>query len=70
MFDLGGWNVGFWLMVVIDIAAVAVLGLAIFYGTRMWRRRQQDPRTVDASDEATWRLYHPAGDADDKPSSR
>jgi len=24
MFDLGRWTIGFWLMVVIDIAAVAV----------------------------------------------
>ena len=53
MFDLGGWNVGFWLMVVIDIAAVAVLGLAIAYSSHMWRKRRQDPRTVKASDEAT-----------------
>lgn len=70
MFDLGGWNVGFWLMVVIDIAAVAVLGLAIAYSSHMWRKRRQDPRTVKASDEATRRLYHPTKDADDKRSFR
>jgi hypothetical protein len=54
-----------WLMVIIDIAAVAVLGLAILYGTRMWRKRSQDPRTKQAEEEATRRLYHPANEADD-----
>ena len=67
MFDLAEWNVGFWLMVIVDIAAVAVLGLAILYGSRMWRRRSQDPRTKQAVDEATRRLYHPATEGDDRP---
>jgi hypothetical protein len=60
MFDLAEWNIGFWLMVIIDIVAVAVLGLAILYGSQMWRRRRRDPGTKKAADDATWRLYHPA----------
>ena len=69
MFDLVGWNSGFWLMVVIDIAAVAVLALAIIYGSRMWRKRPRDPRTVEASDAATWKLYHP-DEQGERPSVR
>jgi hypothetical protein len=66
MFDLSGWSSGFWLMVVIDIAAVAVLGLAIVCGNRMWRNRPKDRATVRASDEATRRLYHPNESSGDK----
>jgi hypothetical protein len=69
MLDLAEWNVGFWLMVIIDIAAVVVLGLAILYGSRMWRKRSRDPHTVQAADEATWRLYHPPEASDDKSRS-
>ena len=35
MFDLGSWNIGVWLMIMIDVAAVVILGLAIAYGNRM-----------------------------------
>ena len=59
-----------WLMVIVDIVAVVVLGLAILYGTRMWRKRPTDRRTKEATDEATWRLYHPPKDAGDKPRVR
>lgn len=58
------------LMVIIDIAAVAVLGLAILYGTWMWRKRSKDRRTKEAADEATWRLYHPRKDIGGKPPLR
>jgi hypothetical protein len=57
-------------MVVIDIAAVAVLALAIIYGNRMWRKRPQDPRIIEASDAATWDLYHPGKATNDKASFR
>jgi len=60
MFDLGGWHVGVWLMIVIDVAAVVILGLAIAYGSRMWREAPRDLATLKKSDEATRRLYHPA----------
>jgi len=64
MFDLGGWHIGVWLMIVINIAAVVILGLAIAYASRMWRARPQDPRTLEASDAATWELYHPVKHTD------
>lgn len=35
MFDVGGWNIGVWLMIAIDIAAVVVLAFAIAYGNRL-----------------------------------
>lgn len=57
MFDATAWNEGLW--VVIDILAVAVLGLAIFHGTRMWRNRPRDPVLQKQSDEAARRLYPP-----------
>ncbi len=63
-FDLGGWHVGVWLMIVIDVIAVVILGLAIAYASRVWRGRKQDPRTVEASDAATWELYHPVKHTD------
>ena len=59
MFDLAGWDVGVWLMIVIDVVAVIILGLAIAYGSRMWRMDPQDPVTLKKSDETTRRLYHP-----------
>ncbi len=37
MSDLGGWHIGVYLMIAIDVAAVVSLGIAIAYGTRMWR---------------------------------
>ena len=70
MFDLTAWNAGWWLWVVIDIAAVIVLGLAILYGSHMWRKRPRDPGTKKAADEATWRLYHPRKDTGGKPPVR
>lgn len=59
MFDSGGWGVGLWLMVVIDVAAVVLLGVAIRYATRMWQDRPQDLATLSESDNAARRLYHP-----------
>jgi hypothetical protein len=64
MFSETAWNEGLWLWVVIDILAVVVLGLAIFYGTRMWRSRPNDPIVQRQSDEATRRLYR---HGDDRP---
>jgi len=58
MFDLSAWQEGTLLWWVIDVAAVAVLALAMIYGSAMWRRRPQDSETVKRSDEATQRLYH------------
>ena len=46
MFDLGGWHAGVFLMIAIDIAAVVVLGMAISYGSRMWREEPQQPRSA------------------------
>jgi hypothetical protein len=70
MFDESAWNAGMWLWVVIDILAVIVLGVAIAYGTRMWRRRPQDAATLRRSDEATRRMYHPDEDRTDRAPFR
>ena len=70
MFDLGGWHVGVWLMIVIDVAAVVILGLAMAYASRMWREAPRDLATLKESDDATRRLYHRATGAGDKSSSR
>jgi hypothetical protein len=43
MFDLGGWHAGVFLMIAIDIAAVVILGMAISYGSRMWREEPRQP---------------------------
>jgi hypothetical protein len=44
--DYGGWM---WL--VIDVAMVAVLAAALFYGIGMWRRRYRDRATQEVRDE-------------------
>jgi ABC-type transporter Mla subunit MlaD len=53
MHDYGAW---FWLFSVVVL--VAILGLALVYGTGMWRRRFRDRTTEEIRDEATDRLYH------------
>jgi hypothetical protein len=67
MFGLGGWHVGVYLMIAIDVVAVVILGAAIAYASRMWRDAPKDLATQEESDRATRRLYHPE---DDKPSLR
>ena len=62
MFDLGGWHIGVYLMIVIDVVAVVILGAAIAYGSRMWRDAPTDPVPLKQSDRATRRLYHPGND--------
>ena len=62
MFDLGGWHVGVYLMIAIDVAAMVILGLAIAYGSRMWRDAPGDLATLKESDRAARRLYHPGND--------
>ena len=46
MSDLGGWHIGVYLMLAIDVAAIVSLGVAIAYGTRMWREAPRDLATV------------------------
>ncbi len=46
MFDLGGWHAGVFLMIAIDIAAVVILGMAISYGSRMWREEPQPSQRI------------------------
>jgi hypothetical protein len=58
MFDWTAWDAGWWLWVVIDIAAVVVFAAAILYGSRMWKNRPRDPAIQHESDEATRRMYH------------
>ena len=58
MFNLSDWDAGWWLWVVIDIAAVVVLAAAIIYGSQMWRQRSRNPAVIKESDDATRRLYH------------
>jgi hypothetical protein len=53
MQDYGGWM---WLA--IDVAMVAILAVALFYGVGMWRRRYRNRATQEVRDEATERLYH------------
>lgn len=62
MSDLGGWHIGVYLMLAIDVAAIVSLGVAIAYGTRMWRDAPRDLATVRESDRATRHLYHPGHD--------
>jgi uncharacterized iron-regulated membrane protein len=54
MNDYGGWM---WLL--IDVGFVAILGVAIVYGTMMWRRRRRrDPQIERVRDEATRRVFN------------
>jgi heme exporter protein D len=52
MHDYGGWM---WLF--IDVVLVAILAVALIYGTAMWRRRYRDPATQQARDDATRRAF-------------
>lgn len=67
MFNLSDWDAGWWLWVVIDIAAVLVLAAAIIYGSRMWQKRSQNPQVIKESDDATRRLYHREDDVSERP---
>lgn len=51
--DAGG---GLWL--VIDVVAVAILALALIYGTTQWHRRRKNRVTEAQRDQATRDLYH------------
>jgi hypothetical protein len=51
--DYGGWM---WLL--IDVGLVAILGIAIAYGTIMWRRRPKDAQIEQVRDEATKRAFN------------
>jgi hypothetical protein len=44
-----------WLWLVIDVAMVAVLAIALAYGTVLWRRRSR--ALAQASERATAQLY-------------
>jgi Flp pilus assembly protein TadB len=47
---------GGWLWLVIDVAMVAVLAIALIYGTMLWRQRRS--RVLQqASERATAQLY-------------
>lgn len=46
-----------WLWMVIDVAAVVILGAAMAYGGAMWHRRSRNPILNRISDDATHRLY-------------
>jgi hypothetical protein len=50
--EAGGWM---WLL--LDVAAVAVLGVALAYGVMVWRKRRS-PAAEAARDRATRNLYH------------
>jgi hypothetical protein len=47
---------GLWL--IINVAAVAILGLALVYGTIQWRTRRKNRVTEQQRDRATDELYH------------
>jgi len=57
MFDLGGWHIGVYLMIAIDMAAMVILGFAIAYGSWMAREAQRDFATVRSADRTPLRLY-------------
>lgn len=42
-----------WLWAVIDVVMVAILGGALIYGTRQWRRFRPSPRLRAERDRAT-----------------
>jgi hypothetical protein len=52
---------GGWLWLLIDVAFVAELAAALFYGIAMWRRRRRDPRVEQIREEATRDLYKRSG---------
>jgi len=45
-----------WLWLVIDVLMVAVLGIALVYGTMLWRQRRSRARE-QVSERATAQLY-------------
>ena len=63
------WDYGGWMWLIIDLAALLVLGAALVYGTRKWAHRRRDPRTVKAQEEATRELYRrERSDVGDRPA--
>jgi len=62
MLDIGAWQEGGWLWLIIDVLAVAIFAIALAYASSTWHRRSRDPVVQRESDEATRRLYN----ADDK----
>jgi len=62
MFDLGGWHIGVYLMIAINVAAVVILGAAMGYASRMWRDAPRDLATLRESDRGIRHLYHPGND--------
>lgn len=46
-----------WMWLTIDVLFVAVLGVAVAYGTMMWRHRHRDPATERVRDQATRDQY-------------
>lgn len=62
MFDLGGWHIGVYLMIAIDVSALVILGLAIAYGSRMAQDAQRDFAPVRRADRRPRRLYQVASD--------
>ncbi|MFL6796374.1 MAG: hypothetical protein ACJ8F3_03075 [Xanthobacteraceae bacterium] len=48
-------DAGWWLWWVIDVAMVAALGIALVYGTMVWRKRRAGSEA--ASEQATRDLY-------------
>ena len=57
MSDLGGWHIGVYLMIALDVAAVVMLGMALAYGNRIGREAPGDFATVRKPDRAPRRLY-------------
>jgi hypothetical protein len=53
-----------WLWMVIDVAAVVILGVAMAYGGMMWQRRSRNPVLKRMSDDATHRLYGRSSEPD------
>jgi membrane protein implicated in regulation of membrane protease activity len=52
------WDAGGGLWFVIDVIAVAILAVALIYGTMQWRRRRRDRATEQHRERATQDLYH------------
>jgi hypothetical protein len=50
--DAGG---GLWF--IIDVIAVAILAVALIYGTMQWRKRRRSPMADQNRDQATRDLY-------------
>jgi membrane protein implicated in regulation of membrane protease activity len=51
-YDAGG---GLWF--IIDVIAVAILAVAMIYGTMRWRKRRRSPAVEQRRDQATRDLY-------------